>query len=66
MMKYRNSEYNKKRNEMIYNACLITVALGIAALGQILAKTDSFLVAGASVVCVLAALGISSWRNMKV
>lgn len=65
MMKYKNSEYNKKRNEMIRNAGLIIIALGIAAFGQILVNTDSALVAAGSVVCVLAALGISSWRSIR-
>ena len=64
MMKYRNREYNKQRNEMIRNAGLMGLVLAAAALGHILVKTDSLLVAAASLLCVLGALGVSSLRNM--
>lgn len=65
MMKYRNSKHNEQRNEMLRNSGLLGLTLAASALGQILVKTDSLLVAAASILIVLGALGVSSIRNIR-
>jgi len=65
MMKYRNSEYNQKRNEVLRTAGLAALGLGAAVAGHILVKTDSGIVAAVCIIGVLAALGISGLRNIK-
>ncbi|MBQ6899204.1 MAG: hypothetical protein IJN72_00025 [Firmicutes bacterium] len=65
MMKYRNKEYNKERNEMMRSAGLLGLVLAAAALGHLLVKTDSLLVGAVSLMAVLGALGLSSLRNIR-
>lgn len=65
MMKYRNKEYNKERNEMMRSAGLLGLVLAAAALGHLLVKTDSLLVGAVSLIVVLGALGLSSLRNIR-
>lgn len=65
MMKYRNREYNKERNEMMRSAGLLGLVLAAAALGHLLVKTDSLLVGAVSLMAVLGALGLSSLRNIR-
>ena len=65
MMKYRNKEYNKERNEMMRSAGLLGLVLAAAALGHRLVKTDSLLVGAVSLMAVLGALGLSSLRNIR-
>lgn len=65
MMKYRNIEHNKNRNEMIQSAGLLGLVLAVSALGHFLVETDSLLVAAACLLCVLGALGASCIRNIR-
>lgn len=65
MMKYRNKEYNKERNEMMRSAGLLGLVLAATALGHLLVKTDSLLVGAVSLMAVLGALGLSSLRNIR-
>jgi len=65
MMKYRNKEYNKERNEMMRSAGLLGLVLAAAVLGHLLVETDSLLVGAVSLIVVLGALGLSSLKNIK-
>lgn len=65
MMKYRNKEYNKERNEMMRSAGLLGLVLAAAVLGHLLVETDSLLVGAVSLIVVLGALGLSSLRNIR-
>jgi len=65
MMKYRNKEYNKERNEMMRSAGLLGLVLAAAVLGHVLVETDSLLVGAVSLIVVLGALGLSSLKNIK-
>ena len=65
MMRYGNREHNKNRNEMIQGASLLGLVLAVAALGHILAETDSLLIAAGCLLVVLCALGASSIRNIR-
>jgi len=65
MMKYRNKEYNKERNEMMRSAGLLGLVLAAAVLGHLLVETDSLLVGAVSLMVVLGALGLSSLKNIK-
>ncbi len=65
-MKYRNKQHNQMRNEMLRNAGLLGLALAVGALGHILVKTDSLLIAAVSLAVVLGTLGLSSLKNVRV
>ena len=65
MMKYRNREYNKERNEMMRSAGLLGLVLAAAVLGHLLVETDSLLVGAVSLIVVLGALGLSSLKNIR-
>ena len=65
MMKYRNKEYNKERNEMMRSAGLLGLVLAAAVLGHLLVETDSLLVGAVSLIVVLGALGLSSLKNIR-
>jgi len=64
-MKYRNKQHNQMRNEMLRNAGLLGLALGVGALAQILVKTDSAAAAVACLAAVLGTLGLSSLKSIR-
>lgn len=65
MMKYRNKEYNKERNEMMHNGALLILALAAGAAGHILVSTNSAAVAALSLAAVLGVLGIKCIKSIK-
>ena len=65
MMKYRNNEYNEKRNNVIRDAGLAVLAFGVAVIGHVLVETNSLAVAALSLLGVLGALGISALKTVK-
>ncbi|MBQ4649575.1 MAG: hypothetical protein IJB73_02615 [Firmicutes bacterium] len=64
MMKYRNREYNERRNEVLRNAGLALLVFGAAALGHVLVSINSAAVAVLVLAVVLGALGISALKTI--
>ena len=64
MTKYRNREFNEKRNEVIRNAGLAVLVFGAAAAAHVLVGVNSAAVAVLSLVCVLGALGFSTLKTI--